>query len=140
MKLLLLSLASVAILSASEYISVKSKLSVNEVSKSILAKIEANKMINVFTVFDHKKNALNAGLKMKDSKVIVFGNPKAGTILMKKNPDIAIELPMKIAIYKNAKDETVIKYKDPKYLEKKYSLQGVKIIKKMTKLFYHLSH
>ena len=58
--------------------------------------------IPVFARFDHAKNAEEVGLKMNPAKVVVFGAPKVGTQLMVANPSIAVELPLRIAVWEDA--------------------------------------
>ncbi len=57
--------------------------------------------LSLFSKIDHRENAQNAGMKMDSCTVFIFGNPKAGTLLMQENPAIAAELPLKITVYKS---------------------------------------
>lgn len=66
-----------------------------------VAKIETGvkeKGMTVFAVIDHQGSAKQAGLEMQPAKVIIFGNPKAGTPLMKKDPEFALQLPLKALV------------------------------------------
>lgn len=58
--------------------------------------------IPVFARFDHAKNAEEAGLTLRPTKVVVFGSPKVGTQLMQANPSIALELPLRIAVWEDS--------------------------------------
>ncbi|MDO4895424.1 DUF302 domain-containing protein [Moraxella sp.] len=58
----------------------------------------SDKGMTVFGVIDHAKAAQNAGLNMQPAAVIVFGNPKAGTPLMVKDPEFALQLPLKVLV------------------------------------------
>ena len=64
---------------------------------NISATLESKGM-TIFTVIDHQEAAKQAGLDMQPAKVIIFGNPKAGTPLMQKDPRLALQLPMKILV------------------------------------------
>lgn len=66
-----------------------------------VAKIETGvkeKGMTVFAVIDHQGAGKQAGLAMQPAKVIIFGNPKAGTPLMKKDPAFALQLPLKALV------------------------------------------
>lgn len=140
MRKIVLFIALTYSLMAASTIEVISKDCVNVTTYKITEAIKAKKGFGVFSVIDHKKNAAKVGMKMKESRVIIFGNPKAGTVLMKQNPAIAYELPLKIAVFKNDKDETVVSYRAVKFLEQEYGLQGNPILPKMKKLLHYLSH
>ena len=63
-----------------------------------LAEAVKSKGMTVFAVIDHQAAAQAAGLKMQPAKVIVFGTPKAGTPLMLKDPDFALQLPLRVLV------------------------------------------
>ncbi|MRN39371.1 DUF302 domain-containing protein [Neisseria sp. N95_16] len=56
------------------------------------------KGMNVFAVIDHQAAAKESGLDMQPAKVIVFGTPKAGTPLMVKDPEFALQLPLRVLV------------------------------------------
>lgn len=92
------------------------------------------KELTVFANFDHYQNAKQLGMEMAKSNVIVFGNPKVGTLLMLDNPDIALELPLKIAVVENSKQEVSLIFYNMKFLADKYPLKNTEILSKMQKL------
>ena len=57
------------------------------------------KGIKVFAVIDHSGEAERVGLKLRDTKLVVFGSPKAGTPVMVAAPLIALDLPLKILVW-----------------------------------------
>ena len=59
--------------------------------------------ITIFATIEHHKAAEAAGENMQPATVLIVGNPKVGTALMQENPRLAIELPLKILIYKEEK-------------------------------------
>lgn len=100
---------------------------------------ELKKMnIPIFGKFDHSKNAKEVGLDLKESTVIVFGSPKVGTLLMQKNPEIAIELPLKLLILTNENNQTEINLQNIKKTAENYNLQNEEIILNMEKLLNNL--
>ena len=134
MKKVLLFLALISSsLFAGTYIEVNSSLSVNQATAKIKKAIDKKKGFSVFTIIDHKKNAKGVGMKMPATKLIIFGNPKAGTMLMKANKMMAYELPLKILISKR-KGKTVISYRDPDWFATNYGLYKSPIIPKMKKV------
>ena len=66
------------------------------------------KGMSIFTVIDHAQAARDAGLDMPATKVIVFGNPKAGTPLMKKHPTLALDLPLRVLVTQGSEQVSVV--------------------------------
>jgi uncharacterized protein (DUF302 family)/uncharacterized membrane protein YidH (DUF202 family) len=79
-----------------------------------------SKGVKLFTVIDHSGEAEKAGLKMPPTKVLIFGNPKAGTPLMIASPSIAIDLPLKILIREDDQGKVWISYNSPAYLQERH--------------------
>ena len=77
--------------------------SAHDVQTSIdrLTKIVESKGLTVFSRIDHAENARGIGLEMADSTVLIFGNPKGGTPLMKLNPEIGLDLPLRVLAYED---------------------------------------
>lgn len=75
--------------------------SVDETAEKLQAILRA-KGIALFALVDHSGEAAKAGMKMRSTKLLIFGNPKAGTPLMQASPSIAIDLPLKILIWEDA--------------------------------------
>src|ERR1700686_3928864 len=72
--------------------------------------------LTLFAEIDHARNARDAELEMPDTRVLVFGNAKAGTALMLASPDVALELPLRILVRDEADGRTAIAYIDPERL------------------------
>jgi len=87
-----------------------------------LLSILREKMITVFAVVDHSGEAAKAGLEMHETKLVIFGNPKAGTPLMLAAPDIALDLPLKILVAEDPNGTTRVSYNDPAYLQSRFGL------------------
>lgn len=73
------------------------------------------KGMNVFAVVDHQAAAKEAGLSMQPAKLIVFGAPKAGTPLMVKDPEFALQLPLKVLVTETGGSVKVV-YNDTRNL------------------------
>ena len=80
------------------------------------------KGITMFAVIDHSGEAEKVGLKMPPTKLMIFGNPKAGTPLMLAAPSIAIDLPIKILIWEDSQGRTWASFNDPAYLQERHNV------------------
>jgi uncharacterized protein (DUF302 family) len=77
--------------------------------------------LRVFARIDHAGAAREAGLALPEEEVIVFGNPKAGTLLMQDDPRIGIELPLRMLIWQEG-SSTMLAFNDPRDLVDRYSV------------------
>ena len=82
-------------------VQVASQYSVEETLRRLEAAFAA-KGLQVFAVMDHSGEAEKVGLKMRPTKVVIFGSPKAGTPLMVASPSLAIDLPLKALVAEDA--------------------------------------
>jgi uncharacterized protein (DUF302 family) len=80
------------------------------------------KGIKLFALIDHSGEAGRAGMQMPPTKLLIFGNPKAGTPLMIAAPSIAIDLPLKLLVWEDASGKVWISYNDPDYLRTRHHL------------------
>ena len=80
------------------------------------------KGVKLFTIIDHSEEAASAGLKMPNTKLLIFGNPKAGTPLMLASPSAALDLPLKILIAEDSGGKVWISYNAPAYLQARHNL------------------
>jgi uncharacterized protein (DUF302 family) len=87
-----------------------------------LTQLLAAKGVKLFVVIDHSGEAAAAGLAMPPTKVVIFGNPKAGTPLMLASPSIAIDLPLKLLIAQDPTGATTITWNSPAYLRARHNL------------------
>jgi len=112
-----------------------SKASNHSVDETLerLKRILQAKGVNVFAIVDHSGEAEKAGLKMRPTKLVIFGNPKAGTPLMQAAPTTAIDLPLKILIWEDAQGKVWVSYNSPAYLQERHGfpqelLQNVAVV------------
>ncbi len=87
-----------------------------------LQEILKTKGIKLFAVIDHSGEAEKAGMRMLPTKLVIFGNPKAGTPLMNASPSIAIDLPLKALVWESEGGQTFISYNSPAYLQMRHDL------------------
>ena len=100
---------------------VASKYSVDETVQRFEA-VLAERGIKVFVVIDHSGEAEKAGLKMRPTKVVIFGNPKSGTPVMVAAPTLAIDLPLKALICEDDGGKVWISYNSPEYLQQRHGV------------------
>ncbi|MFN0192324.1 MAG: DUF302 domain-containing protein [Aestuariivirga sp.] len=123
---LILALALVlpsAAFAAGQLVAIESRFSVKETADRLASALQ-EKGLNVVARVDHAAGAKKAGLDMPPAEVLMFGNPKLGTPLMLANPEIAIELPMKIVIWQDSTGKVQIGYVDPENLKSRYAVEG----------------
>jgi uncharacterized protein (DUF302 family) len=87
-----------------------------------LTTILKSKGVALFTVIDHSGEAEKVGLKMRPTKLLIFGNPKAGTPLMLASPSTAIDLPLKFLVWEDSQGKVWISYNSPEYLKERHGL------------------
>jgi uncharacterized protein (DUF302 family) len=90
----------------------------------------------LFGLVDHSGEAEKVGLKMKPTKLLIFGNPKAGTPLMVASPSTAIDLPLKMLVWEDAANEVWISYNSAEYLLKRHGfpedlLPNISVVRKL---------
>ena len=93
-----------------------------EETVAALQKTLNSKGINIFATIEHHKAAEAVGESMQPATVLIVGNPKVGTALMQENPRLAIELPLKILIYKEEKIVR-IRYEKISAIAEKYHIK-----------------
>lgn len=97
-----------------------------------------SKGLGVFTRVDHTKNAMSVHMKMNEAGVLIFGNLKASTVLMRKDSATALDLPLEVAVYKD--DGRVwLSYRNPQDLTKDYKLAGLPVLGNIETSLYNLT-
>ena len=87
-----------------------------------LSNILKSKGVAVFALIDHSGEAEKVGLKMRPTKLLIFGNPKAGTPLMLASPSSAIDLPLKLLVWEDLQGKVWVSYNSPEYLRERHGL------------------
>lgn len=83
-----------------------------------------SKGVTLFALVDHSGEAEKVGMKMRPTKLLIFGNPKAGTPVMLAAPSIAIDLPLKILVWEDEAGKVWISYNSADYLRSRHNVPG----------------
>ncbi len=89
-----------------------------------LAKVLESKGMNVFARINHAEGAAKAGLELRPTEVLIFGNPKVGTPLMLCSQSIAIDLPQKMLAWEDADGKVWLGYNAPEFLKTRHATEG----------------
>ena len=102
---------------------VVTKLSPWSVEESVarLGAIVAAKGLKLFATIDHSGEAKGVGLELRDTKVVIFGSPAAGTPVMQAAPLAALDLPLKVLVWADGQ-QTKLSYTAPSALAARYNL------------------
>jgi len=106
---------------ANGLVQVASRYSVDESVERLKSLLE-QKGLQIFAVIDHSGEAAKVGLKMRPTKVILFGSPKGGTPLMVAAPSLAIDLPLKALVAEDEKGKVTVSYNSPEYLQQRHGV------------------
>jgi uncharacterized protein (DUF302 family) len=80
------------------------------------------KGLTILARIDHSGDAAKAGLKMQPTKLLIFGDAKAGTPLMITSPSVAIDLPLKALVWQDDDGKVWLSYNSPDYLKKRHAI------------------
>ncbi|MCB1857615.1 MAG: DUF302 domain-containing protein [Gammaproteobacteria bacterium] len=108
---------------ASDLVKKPSQGSVQE-TMDRLESIVTSKGLTIFNRIDHQANAAGAGMEMSSAQVLIFGNPKMGTAIMKQDAGAGLDLPLRVLVYQDAEGQTWISYHDPAGLRDQHQLEG----------------
>ena len=103
--------------------SLTTKMSPRSVAETVvrLQSLAEGKSMKVFAVIDHSGEAKRAGLELRETKVVIFGSPQAGTTVMAAAPLAALDLPLKVLIWSDD-GHTKVTYTAPTALAARYGL------------------
>ena len=133
MKKIVLILAFAVSIFANDIIIKQSAYSVDETVKNIKNILDKNG-VTIFGLVDHKANAKSVAMDMDEAKVIIFGNPKMGTKFMQENTLSALDLPLKVVVYKDKDKNVKVAYRDGSWLKDQYDLTNDKLTNKLSNI------
>ena len=92
-----------------------------ETMNRLEAEVQARGM-TIFARIDHAAGAAGAGLSLRPTALLIFGNAKGGTPLMQSTQAIGIDLPLKALVWQDESGTTWLSYNDPRWLAKRHGL------------------
>jgi CubicO group peptidase (beta-lactamase class C family)/uncharacterized protein (DUF302 family) len=117
--------------SSDDIVTQESKYSVDETTSRLQAALKARN-VPVFAAFDHGENAQKAEMQLRPTKVVVFGNPKVGTKLMQDSQAAALDLPMRLSIWEDARGRVWVGYRSMESLAAEYAIKDAATVAAMT--------
>lgn len=106
---------------------IKSSHPLRETMSRLEAAVAA-KGLTVFARIDHAEGASAAGLSLRPTEVLIFGNAKGGTPLMQAAQTIGIDLPLKALVWKDAAGDTWLSWNDPVWLAARHGLKEAEAV------------
>lgn len=79
--------------------------------------------LSLFAIVDHSGEARRIGLELRDTKLVIFGSPAAGTPVMQSVPLIALDLPLKVLVWDD-EGQTRVSFTSPEALAARYNLSN----------------
>jgi len=98
-----------------------------------IKEIVTTKGLNVFALINHSGNAQMVDMKLNESKMVIFGNPRLGTALMQQDMTVGLDLPLRILVFKDTDGKVKMAYRDGSWLTSKHILDAPKKEKKINK-------
>lgn len=121
-------------------ISVPSTHSAKETADKFVSIVE-KKGLTLFARIDHQKNGAGVNLALRETEVIIFGNPKVGTPLMQCTQQAAIDLPQKVLVWTDADNKVWLSYNNPDYIKQRHNIEGCdQVIAKIANVLSALTH
>ncbi|WP_198266043.1 DUF302 domain-containing protein [sulfur-oxidizing endosymbiont of Gigantopelta aegis] len=137
---LILALTPIAQADDKGMISKKSQYSV-KVTLDRLEEVLTKKGITIVTRWSHSDGAKKVGIPLRDTELLIFGNPKLGSHFFTSSQTAGIDLPMKALAWKDAKGQVWLTYNDPQYMADRHGINDrPEIVKKMTGALNKLSN
>lgn len=111
------------LMAADGMVTVRSNHSTEATADKLEAVLE-EKGMTVMNRINHAESARKAGLELRSTEVVIFGNPKVGTPLMQCTQSVAIDLPQKALIWEDSEGVVWLGYNDPEYLRQRHEIEG----------------
>jgi uncharacterized protein (DUF302 family) len=110
-------------MAAGGLVTIESRFDPESTIDRLVAAVTARGMA-VLARIDHARAAGEAGLELRPTEVLVFGNPKAGTPLMQAVQTIGIDLPLKALVWEDEGGVTRLSYNEPRWLAARHDVKG----------------
>lgn len=108
-------------MSTSEFITVANEKNVSQLADTLIPQIK-EKGFKIVANIDHSIAATKAGLELRPTRTLIFGNPKGGTLLMQQDQRIGLDLPLKLMIWEDQAGDTQVSYYNGTTLTSRYEI------------------
>ena len=105
----------------SEFITVSNEKTVSQLSDTLISQLE-EKGFKIIANIDHSIAATKAGLELRPTRTLIFGNPKGGTLLMQQDQRIGLDLPLKILVWEDEAGDAQVSYYNATTLTSRYGI------------------
>jgi len=102
-------------------VSVASGFSPRETMERLLSALPPHNM-TVFARVDHAAGAAAVGMPLRPTDLVIFGNPKGGTVLMQDQQRAGIDLPLKALVWEDADGKVWVSYNDPAWIARRHGV------------------
>jgi uncharacterized protein (DUF302 family) len=120
---ILLTLGAMSLQASNGIVNVLSPFSVEQTTSNLEFLLE-KKGMTLFNKVEHSKAANKVGIELKDTQLLIFGNPNIGSKLMECKQSVAIDLPQKFLIWQDDEGDVFISYNSPQYLKERHKIEG----------------
>lgn len=118
--------------SADGLIAIKSMHSQKETLERLENSLKAKGM-TIFASIDHAAGAAKAGMTLRPTEVVIFGNPKGGTPFMECAQTVGIDLPLKALVWEDGSGQVWLGYNDPAFLANRHGVPQCPVVEKLSK-------
>lgn len=115
--------AALAQTAAADLVVQESKLSVKDTIDALAKALDA-KGVRIVARVDHAAGAKAAGMELAPTELLIFGDPRLGTPLIRANPQIGIDLPMRVLAWQDKSGKVHVAYTRPEALKARYGISG----------------
>lgn len=98
---------------------VSSKFGAKETMDRLETQVKS-KGLTVFARIDHAAGAAGVGMQLRPTELLIFGNARAGTLLMQASQATGIDLPLKVLVYQDAAGKVWLSYNDPAWIAQRH--------------------
>jgi uncharacterized protein (DUF302 family) len=89
-----------------------------------LKSLLTQKGIEVFADIDHAAGAMKVGLSLRPTRVLIFGNPQAGTPLMQSQQTLGLDLPLRVLVWEDGAGKVWLTYRRVESLARRHQVAG----------------
>ncbi|MGD2119456.1 MAG: DUF302 domain-containing protein [Chromatiales bacterium] len=132
-------LATTPLFAAEGMVNVASQHNVADTVQRLLDVLNGKGM-TVFAHVKHSAAAHKVGIELRDTELVIFGNPKVGSPLMQCQQSVALDLPQKALVWQDEQGAVWLSYNDPNYLAQRHAISGCdEVLAKISKALAGIS-